>query len=95
MKLELSCYVDGFQFTGGAAVQVPEPFIECFQPLRVSDDALLSALEFGAIACSATHERRLKLRRNAAEIIAKQLTDLIIEQMEAQDTVNGYKVVKP
>lgn len=95
MRLELMVRVDSWQFTGVACVEVPEPFIEHFQPLRVSDDALLAALERGAVVNSDTHKRSVKLREDAAKILADHLAHLIVKEMEAQDTVNGYKVVKP
>lgn len=91
MKLTLRCYVDGIQFNGGSSIQIPEPFVEHFEPLRVSDDPMLAYLEYGKTPASAKFEHRVKLREDAAKILAEQLAALIIEQMQALDTVNGYQ----
>lgn len=95
MNLELMVRVDGFEFTGGATVVVPQQFYECFASLHVCDDDELADMGFGIKPESRTLERHVKLREDAAKILADHLAHLIVKQMETQDTVNGYKVVKP
>lgn len=94
MKLELMVRVNSFEFTGGAMVEVPQQFYECFSSLSVCDDPLLVDIGLGVGPESSTLERHVKLREDAAKILADHLAHLIVKEMEAQDTVNGYKVVK-
>jgi hypothetical protein len=72
------------------AMEVPDVYYQAFQPLAKSDDPFL-----GAILGEATElEARVvyKLRRDAAEDLARTLTEALLREMAKADTINGYPI---
>ena len=95
MKGELLIQVqhsEGMQ-TYRAGVEVPMFARECFEPLDQLDTPELAFLG-GVMEESPELERVVKLRKDAANIMAAELSKMILDAMQSQDTINGYRVVK-
>ena len=65
---------------------------ELFEPLRTTDDPLMAMVTGEMLEGSPVAEKVLRTRKDAAEILARELTEIIIDAMKANDTHNGYKV---
>lgn len=83
---------DQFGNYTGAQMEVPEPFQVCFEPLSVTDDDTLAYVTGDLLANSREVEKVVRLRQDAAETMAKAITELLVEDMSRRDTFNGYKV---
>ncbi len=70
-------------------MDVPELFTKCFEPTRSGDVPLISALAEEVTI----HEAKIimKTREDAAEVLAKQLSKMIVSEMKKNDTHNGYE----
>ena len=86
--MRLHVDVDGQYWSGGAIVPVPELQQRCFEPLKTCDDGLV-ALVLGE-SLKKEETAVIKTREDAAEILAKELTHIILNQMKKNDTHNGY-----
>lgn len=87
MRVTLEVHVRGMHFSGGAAIEVPELLTEAFKPISISDDHLLSFLAGEPNPQQVSIY--LKLRQDAAKILVKELTTLLLEEMAQGDTYNG------
>jgi len=94
MRVHLRVDVDGMLGWYTAAIEIPELQTEAFTPLKTCDDPLLAYATGEVIDGSVQVERVLKTRKDAAEILARELTEIIIAAMESNDTQNGYKLLK-
>ena len=94
MKVQINVCVDGYYGSYVAAKNIPELQTMVFSPLRTCDDPLLAYATGEAISGSETVEKVIKTRKDAAEILARELTEIIVSAMEANDTQNGYKLLK-
>lgn len=92
MKIRLRVDVDGEYFNGGAIAEVPELMTELFRTVDLCEDPLMAILSGGHVVGSAKYEKVIKKREDAARILAKELTRLIISEMNKHDTQNGYDV---
>lgn len=92
MRIQLRVDVNGMFWTGGAIVEVPELFRECFEPVKTCDEPLV-AYAVGEMANDSPEAKRiLKTRADAAKILAENLTQMILSEMKKSDTHNGYKL---
>ena len=88
MRISLQVQVEGRYWTGAAGVEVPDLLRETFTPIDVCTDAL-TAMAVGGVT-EVVARKVMIVRKDAAEILAKQLTELILSEMRKQDTANGY-----
>ena len=93
MRIVLTADIDGHFVSERVSVELPEPIVESFKPLKITD------CEFGRIlgevpARSAQAEKVLVLREKAAREIADGLTELLLDLMRKNDKFNGYKIVE-
>lgn len=88
MKLTVTVRANGRFCDAQASIVVPEPLEQCFEPMKVAVDPFLA----GALdeKTCAEAEIKIKLREDAANYIAKALTDLLTQEMRKYDTLNGY-----
>ncbi len=92
MRIRLDVVNENYKyFRGGADIEVPSPYEECFKPVDVCDDPMMAIVSGGMPANSERLERVIALRQEAAEQMARYLTDLILDEMQKNDTKNGYK----
>jgi len=91
MKLQLRADVQGMYFSGGAIVDIPELLTEAFEPLKICDDPMFSAICREPMPHSEEVKMVMKIRENAADILSKELTKLILGEMSKLDTSNGYR----
>ena len=89
MKIRLRADVDGRYWSGGAVVEVPELVCQQFEPMKSCDEPLV-ALITGDILNEKT-KVVIKTRKDAAKILAEQLTEMIVAEMKKHDTHNGYR----
>ena len=89
MKLSLRVDVDGLYWNGGACIEIPEMFRECFEPLKTCDDPIV-AYATGDTFSYDVIQNVMKTREDAAEILAKELSIMIVNEMKKHDTHNGY-----
>jgi len=90
MKIRLRVDIDGRHWNGGAIVEVPELFCKCFEPLKTCDESVAAVATGDVLEASATARTVMKMREDAAEILAKKLTTMILSEMKNNDTHNGY-----
>ena len=88
MKLTLRVDVEGEYGHWAAAMDIPELYRREFKPLRICNDPMI-AMATGEISKEAG-KIVMKARKDAAEILAKELSDMIVSAMEQNDTYNGY-----
>lgn len=90
MKLTISVSVDGRYAKAAACMDLPEPLVMAFEPLKTTDDQLLSVLFNEPMPSSVAAKRVLKLREESAKEIADTITTYLMKVMSEQDTHNGY-----
>lgn len=90
MKLMLRVDVEGRFWDGGAVIQVPEMLVEAFEPLKTTDDPWMAMATGDKLENHDSVRRVIKLREKAAEILAKELTHILLSEMRKRDTSNGY-----
>jgi len=91
MRINLSIRVDGQYLQPiGAGIDIPELYTPCFEPLKSGDDSFISRLAGDA----SNREARIimKTREDAANILAKELAALIVNEMKRHDTYNGERI---
>jgi hypothetical protein len=91
MNIEIMVRVNSEYGTYAANVKVPDMLVKAFVPMSINDDPFFRL--FDPMAISDTQAPMIiTLRKNAAEDLSRILTEHIINAMEAEDTVNGYKI---
>ena len=93
MRIELKVLVDGIHWSGGASVEIPEIFRKTFEPLKLCDDPMIAYITGDIVNNSMPAKTIMKTRDDAAQILAKELTRLIVAEMQKNDTQNGYTIV--
>jgi hypothetical protein len=88
MRLSLRVDIDGMYWRGGACMEIPEMFRQCFEPMRSGDVPIFSQLA-GEVS-SEEVRMVMKTREDAADILAKELAKMIVSEMKKKDTHNGY-----
>lgn len=88
MDLRLSLSGRFGDFSAGK--KIPELYYQCFEPLASGDVPMISAINKEA----SEEEVRIKMeiRKDAANIIAKELAEFLVNAMKSKDTHNGYPV---
>lgn len=89
MNITLCVHLSGQNPTVSHCKNLDEVQRKCFAPLKTSDDRLLGALAHEDTEADA--RIIIKTRKDAAEIIAKELSILIVNEMKKNDTHNGYE----
>ena len=89
MKLTVSVRVDGMYTNTTACMDLPEPLVRVFAPLKTADDPLLSALFHEPQPESVAVKEVYKMREEAAKEIADAITKHLIREMSKNDTHNG------
>lgn len=90
MEIKLHVTVDGMHYRGSFGTTVPELLEEAWRPKDKCDDPVI---RYCAGPGSASEDEMIivmKMREDAAEVLAKQITALIVESMRQKDTTNGY-----
>ena len=90
MKIRLRVNVDGPFWNGGAVIDVPDLVCQHFEPLKTCDLPFVANL-LGEMTCE-EGEAIIAVREDAAEILAKEISRMIVSEMSKNDTHNGYKV---
>jgi hypothetical protein len=88
-EIELTVHVRGRHETVGACVKVPDLLHKAFQPVDFCDEAYVACVVGGVPKDQST--KVVKLREDAAKILAEELTQLLIREMQKYDTSNGYR----
>lgn len=92
MKLELTVKAIGHHVESFACVNVPEPFIAAFEPLRFCTNPALAYALSETTANSEEAQKILTFRQEAASEIATALSQLIVDEMTKNDTLDGYLI---
>lgn len=71
------------------AVEISPVFLEAFQPVDWTNEPLLSPGN-AVVPGSAMAEKVIKMRKDAAEDIAKGITEAIMTYLSSIDTKDGY-----
>lgn len=90
MRLQLRVDVDGMYWSGGAISQIPDLYYQAFEPLKTCDDSIIAYATGENLAGSEEVHRVMKIREDAAEILAGEITRMILAEMKKHDTNNGY-----
>lgn len=90
MKLQLRVDIVGSYWSGGAIIEIPELLRQTFEPLITCDEPMISYIGGGILEDSAETRTVLKVRKDAAKILAEELTKQILLEMGKLDTHNGY-----
>lgn len=91
MKLSLRVNVNGMYWNGGACIEVPEMFRQCFEPMKTCDEPMVAMATGDMLAGCEKQRVVMKTREDAAEVLAKELAHLIVSEMQKHDTHNGYE----
>lgn len=92
--MELSIRVETMSRYGRffACVNIDEPLVEAFEPLKTGDDPLVAVVTGEVMPCDEKINTVVKLRENAAQDISQKLTELLMAAMKKHDTHNGYPI---
>lgn len=90
MKLSLRVDVNGEYGSWSACKEIPELYRREFVCHATCDDPSLVYLTGEKLMSSIADETVVKARKDAAEILARELADFIVAAMERGDTHNGY-----
>lgn len=92
MTTRLTVYLGDGHKTASAAIAISGMYEEAFEPIRTNDNPLMCMLEPGSTTMSSqSYVAKRKLRKDAADVLAKELAMVLLQQMEQYDTHNGYK----
>jgi len=91
MKVSLRVTVDGFLGNYSACCNIDDLYRYEFEPLHITDDPTLALATGDTLIDSRECQKRLKMRKDAADYLANQLSKMIVDAMSADDTLNGYK----
>ena len=91
MKIRLRVDIEDQYWRGGAIIEVPSVFIAAFKPLKTTDDPLLAWPTGDIYVCSQDVKKVVELRKDAAKMLSTELAKMIINEMEKNDTFNGYE----
>lgn len=88
MKLFMAVYLEGRRGSFEAGREIPELYREVFEPLRVGDEPMLRSVcdEISPEAARVVMETR----KDAADILAKEIAAFLVDEMKKHDTFNGY-----
>ena len=92
MKISLRLDVNGMYGDWGAIVEIPELFRQTFAPMKTCDELLVAMATGDMIAESSECRIVMETRKDAAEILAKELARMIVGEMKKGDTHNGYNL---
>jgi len=85
MEIKLTVSVSGMHTSAAAAAIIPELVRECFDPVDVNTEPHI----FDGVS-EERYRTVVKMREDAAEILSKQITEMIISAMSEKDTRDGY-----
>jgi hypothetical protein len=89
MGISIDISLDGRFSRARVSREVDEVFRRAFEPIRYGDCGPISAMtDISTAECRVV----LKLRQDAAEFIATEIAEMLIEQMKSKDTLNGYSI---
>ena len=89
-KLKVSVHYQDQYTSSCAELEIPDIYHQAFESLKVCDDSIIAMATGEYLANSDTVQIVIKRRKDAAKILAKELTQFLLEAMEKQDTYNGY-----
>lgn len=90
MNITLCVTVAGQNPSVSMCTNLDEVQRRCFAPLKTSDDRLIGALAGDVSDVEA--RIIIKTRKDAAQIIAKELAEMIVNEMKKNDTHDGYEI---
>jgi hypothetical protein len=89
MGISIDVSLDGEFSRAQISREVDEVFRRAFEPMRHGDCGLVSAMtDMSTAECRVI----LKLREEAAQFIATEIAEMLIEHMKSKDTLNGYSI---
>lgn len=89
--MKILVIIDGTHHSYRASKDITDLQQKEFAPLRTCDDRSVAMVTGELIPGSEAARVIMKTRRDAAKILAEELTEIIIDSMRANDTHNGYK----
>lgn len=88
--MQLFIRIDGRYGQAAIEITIPELVRREFEPLCTNDDPAMCCFDGGLPTDSRAVRTRIQLRKNAAELLAKDLAEQLVSFMAANDTHNGY-----
>jgi hypothetical protein len=82
--------IESEYFTGGACINIADVIEKHFKPIKICDDPIYRSI-IGEISSSEANVI-MSLRKDAVEVISKELANMIVNEMKKNDTVNGYEL---
>lgn len=76
-----------------AALKVPDILVKYFAPVGFTDDIDFTRMNNEIMQDSEMAEIVIQRRKEAANALAKELSDYLYNQMCKNDTLNGYRIV--
>ena len=90
MRLHVWAYSGRGYPNAAIYIEIPEMFEQAFDRVDVCDDGMVR------MACGGISNEAMKivtkLRKDAAQDLAKHIADLLIQYMTKDDTENGYPI---
>ncbi len=92
MTMRLTVYLDDGHKNSSAAIKISGLYEEAFEPIRTNDNPLMCLMEPGSMTKSShALAAKYKLREDATKVLAEELAEVLIRQMEQYDYHNGYQ----
>ena len=88
-------YMSQFAAVRWARVDIDPIMYKAFEPLRLCDDPLVRIATREIAPNSEECQVVIKMRKDAAEYLSRQIADMILAEIVKHDTVNGYPLVHP
>ena len=90
MKLSLRVDVEGDYGSWYVGRDIPELYRREFEPLKTCDDPAMAYISGDNLAGNIEARTVMRARKDAADILARELSEFIVAAMERNDTHNGY-----
>lgn len=91
-KATLKIVLEGEYGSWYSAMNIPDLYLRAFEPLKTCDNPIIAWITGETLYVEGRIV--LKMRKDADDILARELTSVILSAMGRDDTHNGYKVNK-
>lgn len=89
-KMDITISLRGRYGEFSAGKTIHALYYQCFEPLASGDVPIISAINKEVSEDEV--KMKMKIRKNTADIIAKEIAEFLVNAMKSKDTHNGYPV---
>jgi len=92
MKIICRVEFDMLNHSEVVGYNLPDSVIERLAPINATDDAFMT-LTGEVLQDSVQHVEKLTIRKDAVDVIAKEMAIHLVKALKSRDTLNGYPLV--